>query len=89
MPLHVDIRINNRLLNQIHIARIKGGTRADDVNDYVVVDGPRPTRHEDWLIDGIPYTHRYGDGAEVCVVRALEALGYGSNQSVTNTNVTE
>ena len=80
MPIHVDIKINDTLINQIHIARVKGGTKADDVNDYVVVDGPRPTRLEDWLIDGIPYTHRYGDGAEVCVSRALEALGYGVNQ---------
>jgi hypothetical protein len=88
MPLHVDIRINDTLINQIHIARIKGGTKANDVNEYVVVDGPKPARYEDWLIDGVPFTHRYGDGAEVCVARALEAWGYGCNQLVTNTNVT-
>jgi hypothetical protein len=74
MPLHVDIRINDTLINQIHIARTKGGTRADDVNEYVVVDGPKPTRYEDWLIDGITFQHRYGDGAEICVMKGIQAM---------------
>lgn len=89
MPIHVDIRINDTLINQIHIARIKGGTKANDINEYLVVDGPKPERHEDWLIDGVPFKHRYGDGAEVCVARALEAWGYGCNQGVTIPNVTD
>jgi hypothetical protein len=89
MPIHVDIRINDKLINQIHIGRAKGGTNSDDINEYLVVDGEQPLRLEDWYIDGIPFTHRYGDGAEVCVARALEALGYGSNQPVTSFNVTD
>ena len=75
MPIHVDIRINETLINQIHIARIKGGTHPDDVNEYVIVDGPSPRRDDDWLVDGIPFTHRYGDGAEICVVKGIQALG--------------
>lgn len=74
MPLHIDIRVNKTLINQVHIARIKGDTHPDSVNDYVVVDGPAPTRYEDWLVDGIPFTHRYGDGAELCVMRGIRAL---------------
>lgn len=74
MPLHIDIRVNETLINTLHIARVKGGTKPDDINDYVVVDGSRPTRHEDWLIDGIPFTHRYGDGAEVCVMKGIKAM---------------
>lgn len=80
MPIHVDIRINDTLINQIHITRVRGGTGREEVNDYLAVDGPRPTRLEDWLIDGAPYTHRYGDGAEVCVIKALQALGYNGEQ---------
>lgn len=76
MPLHVDIRVNNQLINQIHIGRVTGGTDPDDVNDYLVVDGDRPARLEDWHIDGVPFKHRYGDGAEKCVQRAMEVL-YG------------
>lgn len=80
MPLHVEIRINEHLLNTLHIGRAKGGTHPDDINDYLVVEGPMPRSFSDWHVDGTPYTHRYGDGAEVCVARALEALGYGVNQ---------
>lgn len=75
MPIHVDIRINDTLINQIHISRFRGtGTDPDDINEYLVVDGPKPTRLEDWMIDGIPFTHRYGDGAEICVMRGLRVL---------------
>lgn len=75
MPIHVDIRINDTLINQIHIGRFRGtGTDPDDINEYLVVDGPKPTRLEDWMIDGIPFTHRYGDGAEICVMRGLRVL---------------
>jgi hypothetical protein len=80
MPLHVDIRINETLINQIHIGRMRGGTSPDDINEYSVIEGLKPTRFEDWHIDGIPYTHRYGDGAEVCVIKALQALGYEGEQ---------
>lgn len=76
MPLHVDIRVNETLINQIHIGRVRGGTHPDDINEYMVLDGPRPTRLEDWHIDGVSFTHRYGDGADKCVQRAMEAL-YG------------
>jgi hypothetical protein len=80
MPLHVDIRVNDTLINQIHIGRFKGGTNKDDINDYLVIEGDYPTRTEDYYIDGIPFQHRYGDGAEACVVRALQALGYKDEQ---------
>ena len=76
MPLHVDIRANEKVINQIHIGRTKGGTHPDDINTYLVVEGDTPTRWEDWYIEGIPFEHRYGDGAEVCVTKGLQALGY-------------
>lgn len=76
MPIHVYININDKQINELHIARVKGGTDPDDINDYLVIEGDYPIRMEDWLIDGIPFTHRYGDGAEKCVQRAMEAL-YG------------
>lgn len=80
MPLHVDIRVNEHLLNTIHIGRMSGGTRPDDINTYLVVEGDRPTDASDWF-EGEEYTHRYGDGAEVCVIKALSALGYGGSRS--------
>lgn len=75
MPLHVDIKVNDTLINTIHIGRFKGGTRPDDINTYMVVEGKRPQEMSDWL-KGAEYTHRYGDGAEICVARGIGAL-YG------------
>jgi hypothetical protein len=74
MPIHIDIRINRELINTLHIARVKGGTDEDDINDYLILEGDEPLRYEDWLIDGIPFTHRYGDGAEVCVMKGIQAM---------------
>ena len=76
MPIHIDIRVNDKVINQIHIGRVSGGTNPDDINNYLVIEGDIPLRMKDWYIDGIPFTHRYGDGAEVCVMKGMRAL-YG------------
>lgn len=74
MPVHVDIRINDRLINQIHIGRVSGGTDVDDINTYLAVEGDRPVVLPEWHKRGVSFEHRYGDGAEVCVRKAIEAL---------------
>ena len=77
MPIHVDIKINETLINTLHIGRFSGeGTKPDDVNVYLVVEGNKPTNLDDWVMNGKEYRHRYGDGAEVCLAKALNALGY-------------
>jgi hypothetical protein len=73
MPIHVDIKINDKLINTIHIGRLRGGTHPDNVNTYLVVEGKNPETPAEWYA-GVEYTHRYGDGAEVCVMKALKAL---------------
>lgn len=73
MPIHVDIRINDTLINTLHIGRFKGGTKPDDINTYLAVEGKRPETKDEWFT-GAEYTHRYGDGAEICVKKAIEAL---------------
>jgi hypothetical protein len=78
MPIHVDIKINDTLINALHIGRFSGeGTAPDSVNTYLAVEGKRPTSLDDWT-NGAEYTHRYGDGAEICVAKALKALGYSN-----------
>jgi hypothetical protein len=74
MPLHVAIFLNRQLLSEIHIARLAGGTREDDVNTYIAVTGDEPMWLEEYDVSGASYQHRYGDGAEVCVMKAIEAL---------------
>ena len=80
MPIHVDIKINDTLINTVHIGRFSGeGTSSDAVNVYLAVEGKRPQGLDDW-VRGAEYRHRYGDGAEVCVIKGLQALGYGDDQ---------
>lgn len=73
MPIHVDIKINDTLINTVHIGRVSGTTDPDSINEYVIVDGPRPETIDHWY-EGADFTHRYGDGAEICVAKGLEAL---------------
>ncbi len=74
MPLHVEIRVNANLISRIHIGRLEGSTDPDSINEYVAVIGKEPLRLSDWLEVGVKFTHRYGDGAEVCVQKAIVAL---------------
>lgn len=81
MPIHVDIKINDTLINTLHIGRFSGeGTRPDDVNLYLAVEGKKPQGLDDW-IKGSEFRHRYGDGAEVCVMKAIEVM-YGKVDQV-------
>lgn len=79
MPIHVDIKINDTLINTLHIGRFAGdGTAPDSVNVYLAVEGKKPTSLDEWT-KGAEFRHRYGDGAEVCVAKAIKALGYGND----------
>jgi hypothetical protein len=74
MPLHIDIRLNRELLHTLHIARLEGGTAPDDINTYVIVKGEEPLFREQWVANGTQYEHRYGDGADICVMKGIEAM---------------
>lgn len=87
MPIHVDIRINDKLINTIHIGRIEGDMQEDSINTYIAVEGDEPLRINDWQERGYQFQHRYGDGAEVCVAKALNAMGYHALGFRTNTTV--
>jgi hypothetical protein len=74
MPLHIDINVNSTLLSQLHIGRFTGTSNPDSNNLYLVVQGDRPTDLNDWAARGIKFYHVYGDGANVCLLKALQAL---------------
>lgn len=74
MPLHVPIYINEKVIETLHIGRLEGGSHPDDLNTYCAVLGQEPTSLHEWLDYGASFLHRYGDGATVCVRKALEAL---------------
>jgi hypothetical protein len=73
MPLHVEIKVNETLIDNYHIGRMSGDTRPDTINEYVIVEGETPTTMDQWF-EGAGFTHRYGDGAAVCVAKGLLAL---------------
>ena len=76
MPLYADIRINDNLIKTIAIGRLHGGASPDDINTYVAVEVDPKGGLDWWQDDNAKYIHRYGDGAEVCLLRGLKALGY-------------
>ena len=74
MPFHVEISLNATHLQTLHVGRMsKNGMSPDSVNTYRTLLLDRRPRIED-SADGVLFTHRYGDGALVCVERALSAL---------------
>ena len=73
MPLHVDIRINETMITQLHIGRKDALLRNDQVSTYTVVKGAYDPWSVPWDL-GVDFTHKYDDGAEVCVQKALAAL---------------
>lgn len=93
MPLKIDVKANNELIERVHIARMNeaGGTYPDAVNEYSVIRGAKNLvlRDEppfdqrefaddvawvDWLTPDAEFTHRYGDGAIVLLMKALKTL---------------
>lgn len=93
MPLKIDVKANNELIERVHIARMNesGGTSPDAVNKYSVIRGTKDLvlRDEppfdqrrfaddvewvDWLGSDAEFTHRYGDGAIVLLMKALQTL---------------
>lgn len=93
MPLRIDVKANNELLERLHIARMNesGGTNPDAVNSYSVIRGtkdlvlrdeppfdkrefPEDVAWADWLDADVEFTHRYGDGAIVLLMKALMKL---------------
>lgn len=74
MPLHVDIRINDDPIETLHIGRLKGDTNSDSENVYVATFEGSDVEPNWFSEDAATFTHRYGDGAVVCVQKALNAI---------------
>lgn len=50
MPLHIDVRINDELIERLHIARLtKNGMSTGAVNEYAIIRSEKePNRTEDF-----------------------------------------
>lgn len=90
MPLHIDVRINDELIERLHISRLsKNGMQERSVNEYGVIRSAKETAYNEsgvtvkrfpeepeWVdwLEAPSFQHQYGDDALVCVLRALETL---------------
>jgi hypothetical protein len=88
VPLHLDIRINDRLLHQVHIGRVAGDTAPDSVNSYRAVVTAPGEEPDYWSPNSVDFTHRYGDGANACAREAFIALCAASQDIATRDTTT-
>ena len=74
MPINIDVRINSRFIKQYRIGRTEGTEDPDSINTYHILEfAGRDANTQKW-VDGPTFQHRYGDGIDVCIQKALEAL---------------
>ena len=77
MPIHIDIRINDKYINTVHIGRDEELKGTDEVHIYTVTDRVASNTRPDWFGDmAVQFEHKYSDGLEICVTKGLQAL-YG------------
>ena len=79
MPIRVPIYINDRLIKTYYIGRLAGDANADSVNTYLIVEGN--DERIEWE-DGVDFSHRYGDGLDVCVQKGFAALELNGSDPV-------
>jgi hypothetical protein len=68
VPLSVEIKINGREIETLHIGRTEDLWSNNQVSDYLVSTDPRFESE-----DTKPFKHKYSEGAVTCVRKALEA----------------
>ena len=87
MPIHVEVKINHESIGTIHIGRTDQLLTSNQTSGYLVVTNADKNDSMSWASvgpdlvdymvdwkDGIPFSHKYSDGALVCVRKAIEAL---------------
>lgn len=76
MPLRVEVKLNDTLMDTIHIGRAEPFRGPDETYDYFVTLDPEP-HGEEWHDRGVIFRHKYSDGGLVCVRRAIERITGG------------
>lgn len=73
MPVHVEIKVNDRVIDRLHIGRLNTLRSTEQVSTYLAVLGGVDDMNVMWS-DGQQFEHKYDEGIYVCVQKALEAL---------------
>lgn len=66
MPLSVEVKVNDFMVETLHVGRLESYKGADKKHKYIVSEDPKMER-------GVKFKHRYSDGALVCAQKAIEA----------------
>lgn len=86
MPLHVEVRVNKNRIGTLHIGRTESLLDKNQTSGYLVTAdaegeyitlGDQFSDNVDYLVDwsdGVPFAHKYSDGALVCVQKGIEAF---------------
>lgn len=72
MPIHINVYVNSKPIKAYHIGRLEGEAHDDSINTYVMFAGG-VNENPRWD-DGERFTHRYGDGIDVCIAKGIQAL---------------
>ena len=74
MPVQVEMRVNGGIINVLHIGRTEGTEDKHSINTYLA-GFRRAGEQPDWYADDmVELQHRYGDGIEELVRKALNAI---------------
>lgn len=70
----VEMRVGGSIITVLHIARTEGNPDKHSINKYVGAFR-RPGEQPDWYAeDMVEFEHRYGDGIQELVRKALNAI---------------
>lgn len=74
MAVQVEMRVNGSIINVLHIGRVEGTEDKHSVNRYLA-GFRRAGEQPDWYADDMTEVeHRYGDGIEELVRKALNTI---------------
>jgi hypothetical protein len=74
MATQVEMRVGGNIISVLHIARTEGEPDKHSINNYIAAFR-RPGEQPDWHSpDMVEFEHRYGDGIQELVRKALNAI---------------
>lgn len=74
MAVQVEMRVNGHIIKTLHISRTEGTEDKHSINKYFATIR-LPGEQADWYADDVfEVEHRYGDGIEELVRKALNTI---------------
>lgn len=76
MPISITVKLNERTLKTVHIARIGNDISrvGERVHTYAAIESATEPTEFDYETSPVTFEHKYSDDILVCVEKALHAL---------------